>query len=43
VTQQEVEEDVIATLTFKKVCETYLSSKNKSLRLPSYDPSLEPS
>jgi hypothetical protein len=42
--QQEVKEDVAATLMSEKVGDTHLSSKkNKSLRLANYDSSLEPS
>jgi hypothetical protein len=40
--QQEVK-DVTATLTSEKVGDTYLSSKNESLRLATYDLSPEPS
>jgi hypothetical protein len=41
--QQEVKEDVTATLTSKKIGDTHLSSKDESLSLPTHDPSPEPS
>ncbi|KAI9652875.1 MAG: hypothetical protein M1829_001364 [Trizodia sp. TS-e1964] len=41
--QQEVKEDVAATLMSEKVGDTYLSSKDESLKLAKHDPSLEPS
>lgn len=41
--QQEVKEDVTATLTSEKVGDTFLSSKDESLRLATHDPSPEPS
>ena len=42
--QQEVKEDMAATLMSEKVGDTYLSSKkDESLRLANHDPSLEPS
>lgn len=39
--QQEVKEDVTATLTSEKVGDTHLSSKDESLRLATHDPSPE--
>jgi hypothetical protein len=41
--QQEVKEDVTATLTSEKVGDTHLSSKDESLRLATHDLSPEPS
>jgi hypothetical protein len=40
---QEIKEDIIATLIFKKVNDIYLFNKNKSLRLAIYNLSLKPS